>query len=105
MEQLKNYTKNQMRIYIRECLRCKSGKTGKEIKVPTRGLRKEEMEDIINKADAWSNFENFCLRNDSSVPEGKHRCKYCGAITDGNDDDILCEDCRQLFGHSLYSEL
>ena len=34
-----------------------------------------------------------------------HICKYCGWVADGTDDDLLCKDCRGLFGHSLYSEL
>lgn len=36
---------------------------------------------------------------------GKHVCKYCGEITDGDYEDLLCEDCRCIFGHALYSEL
>ena len=103
------YTKKQLRIYIREALRCKSSKTDKEIKVPTRGLKKNELEDIIKSADAWDRFENFCLRGDSNnygeVPAGKHICKYCGNMVDGDYEDELCDECKQLFGHSLYSEL
>lgn len=34
-----------------------------------------------------------------------HICKYCGGVTKGIDDDILCEDCRDTFGHAFYSEL
>ena len=34
-----------------------------------------------------------------------HRCKYCGCIAEGKDKDILCEDCREVFGHTFYSEL
>ena len=37
--------------------------------------------------------------------KGHHRCKYCGSIAEGSDRNLLCEDCRELFGHSLYSEL
>jgi hypothetical protein len=36
---------------------------------------------------------------------GKHLCKYCGEIVDGEYEDLLCEDCRMTFGHALYSEL
>lgn len=36
---------------------------------------------------------------------GKHVCKYCGDIVDGDYEDLLCEDCRCIFGHALYSEL
>ena len=34
-----------------------------------------------------------------------HRCKYCGEITNGTDENVLCEDCRMTFGHAFYSEL
>ena len=34
-----------------------------------------------------------------------HRCKYCGEITNGADENVLCEDCRITFGHAFYSEL
>ena len=34
-----------------------------------------------------------------------HICKYCGKIVKGSNKNILCEDCREIFGHSLYSEL
>ena len=36
---------------------------------------------------------------------GKHICQYCGEVVEGEYEDLLCEDCRMLFGHSLYSEL
>ena len=39
------------------------------------------------------------------VPKGKHICKYCGEIAEGTYDDLLCGDCRETFGHSLFSEL
>lgn len=39
------------------------------------------------------------------LPKGKHICKYCGGIAEGTYQDLLCEECRECFGHSLYSEL
>ena len=36
----------------------------------------------------------------------KHLCPYCRIdIVEGENEDVLCEECRMLFGHSLYSEL
>lgn len=32
-------------------------------------------------------------------------CKYCGRPNNSMDEDILCEDCRETFGHTFYSEL
>lgn len=37
--------------------------------------------------------------------KGKHICKYCGKVTDGEDEDLLCPACRRVFGHTFYSEL
>ena len=34
-----------------------------------------------------------------------HVCKYCGQVTEGTLSDLLCNECRELFGHALYSEL
>lgn len=37
--------------------------------------------------------------------ETHHLCKYCKSIAEGTYDDLLCDECREVFGHSLYSEL
>ena len=34
-----------------------------------------------------------------------HLCKYCGCVAKGTDEDVLCTDCRELFGHAFFSEL
>jgi len=34
-----------------------------------------------------------------------HFCGYCGAVASGSDENVLCDDCAELFGHRLYSEL
>ena len=39
------------------------------------------------------------------LPRGSHICKYCGDIAEGTYKDLLCSDCRETFGHSLFSEL
>lgn len=36
---------------------------------------------------------------------GHHLCPYCGSIAKGTDKDILCEDCRETFGHYSIEEL
>lgn len=36
---------------------------------------------------------------------GKHVCKYCGEVTQGENADLLCSECREIFGHAFYSEL
>ncbi len=40
-----------------------------------------------------------------AIPDSKHLCKYCGEIAEGEYADLLCAECRELFGHALYSEL
>lgn len=32
-------------------------------------------------------------------------CKYCGEETNNADEDVLCDDCQECFGHSKYSDL
>ena len=34
-----------------------------------------------------------------------HICKYCGGIANGVDEDVLCKECRDDFGHAFFSEL
>lgn len=34
-----------------------------------------------------------------------HVCKYCGKVALGQNQNILCRDCKQLFGHTYFSEL
>ena len=34
-----------------------------------------------------------------------HFCSYCGRIVYNNVEDLLCDECRKLFGHAFYSEL
>ena len=41
----------------------------------------------------------------SVLLKGFHRCGYCGEAVPGDNEDLLCSDCRSLFGHTLYSEL
>jgi len=33
------------------------------------------------------------------------KCKYCGEENNSKEADLLCSECREAFGHSLYSEL
>ena len=44
-------------------------------------------------------------RLSKEVPNDTHACKYCGGTAEGAYEDLLCADCREMFGHSLYSEL
>ena len=36
----------------------------------------------------------------------KNKCKYCKTnYTNSPDPDVLCDECRETFGHAFYSEL
>lgn len=51
------------------------------------------------------NEPDACWQTCEKIPRGKHSCKYCGQIAEGTHSDLLCEDCRETFGHALFSEL
>jgi len=38
-------------------------------------------------------------------PKTHHFCKYCANVVESDCDDLLCSDCREMFGHTMYSEL
>ena len=72
-------------------------KGGKCYTLDNQGNSKKEIMDFAKK-------EGYTVTK--IVPASKnHRCKYCNGITDGVNDDLLCMDCREVFGHALYSEL
>lgn len=68
-------------------------------------LSPAERELLISQtcSECWDKM--FGTDEDEEDLEGKHYCKYCGDIVEGENEDVLCDDCKQLFGHSLYSEL
>ena len=74
-------------------------------------VSKEEKEFILmvdspNKDTAVNELTNLGWGIMKIIEESKaHLCKYCGEIVEGTDSDILCDDCRELFGHVFYSEL
>lgn len=39
------------------------------------------------------------------LAKGHHLCKYCNCIAEGSYKDLLCDNCRSIFGHALFSEL
>lgn len=58
-----------------------------------------EMTDFAWMLFLNKNWEQQLINGDT------HICKYCGGVAKGTYEDLLCDDCRMLFGHSLYSEL
>ena len=47
----------------------------------------------------------FKISGEADNITGFGRCGYCGNPNGGRDRDILCRECRETFGHSLFSEL
>jgi len=64
----------------------------------------------LNYEDTASLFDKelIDLENLSKETEKEsldNKCKYCGKPNNSKDEDVLCEECRETFGHSFYSEL
>ena len=62
---------------------------------------KEKFINLIQQVDAFKNEKVL----DVADANTNHICKYCGDIAKGTDEDVLCQDCRDTFGHAFYSEL
>lgn len=57
--------------------------------------------------DMLQNSQDFKSTNVLDIADANthHICKYCGEIVNGTDEDVLCSECRETFGHAFYSEL
>ena len=65
-------------------------------------IAKQKLLEIINKECDMSFKPEYTKIIDLT---GKHLCLYCGEVVDGLDEDKLCAECRDVFGHAFYSEL
>lgn len=62
--------------------------------------------EYANEEECRKAFEDDNVEIVKIAPKkNHHRCKYCGSIAEGKDTDLLCEECRECFGHYYYSEL
>ena len=67
---------------------------------------KDKLHELLKQHDCY----NFTSGSDGFVQmtitePGWRLCKYCGNLHKTNDVEILCQECRQTFGHTYYSEL
>lgn len=64
-------------------------------------LRRETFIELAKKSTAFKDHKVV------DVVDGNthHICKYCGEIAEGTDENVLCSECRELFGHTFYHEL
>lgn len=75
------------------------------------GIKPKARKNAVIIKDKKTGTEYVCAPEHLDDTEGKmlmkgfHRCGYCGAAVYGTDDDVLCYECRSMFGHSLFSEL
>lgn len=78
-------------------------------KTPEKIIELQFKKEIDLPEEKWLKIcRHFCFSDEIiNVYDGNthHICKYCGGIAKGIDTDILCEECRDDFGHSFYSEL
>lgn len=70
---------------------------GKEYSWDTEALNEEECRKSFES-------EGIIVKKIASK-KTHHRCKYCQGIADGKLSDLLCDNCRETFGHTLFSEL
>lgn len=73
------------------------------VELPESAAIEANKEKIMKKAETELDFKNpiGC----DFIPKDHHVCQYCGDITPGINDDLLCVECRSIFGHSRFSEL
>lgn len=62
---------------------------------------KEKFINLVQQANAFKNEKVI----DVADANTHHICKYCGNIAEGTYEEVLCEECRDAFGHAFYYEL
>ena len=71
---------------------------------------------MMNQLNIWNDDEKQLQRNRidlyhlittkiGTFTPNYHDCKYCELLTIGSDEDVLCNDCQQIFGHEKFSQL
>jgi len=63
-------------------------------------MTEAELLKMIQRLEPTHNWQSI-----KKLPRGKHPCPYCGNIAEGTFKDLLCQECRETFGHSLITEL
>lgn len=66
-----------------------------------REFTKEKFIELLQRTNAFKDKKVVDVADGNT----HHICKYCGEITKGNDEDVLCDECRMIFGHTFYYEL
>lgn len=79
--------------YLADCI----DPAGKTVGYKVSATNKEEAKAYLKKEG------NKVLK--IAPKKGNHLCMYCGSIAEGTQKDILCEECRSIFGHYSFYEL
>ena len=66
---------------------------------------KNNPEELIQQCIKRGDVREGEVVNLEFLKKGEHFCEYCGKVVEGNDKDVLCDECRMTFGHKYYSEL
>lgn len=93
-------TKAQIVDFIYNNFKDKNGNKFKKKKLSE--YPREILEMLIIKHDCEKRLIEWV---DRSKMVNHHICKYCGGIANGKEVDLLCDSCREIFGHAYYSEL
>jgi hypothetical protein len=62
---------------------------------------KEKFINLIQQTDRFKNEKVL----DVADANTHHICQYCGEVAEGTYEEVLCQDCRDTFGHAFYYEL
>lgn len=64
----------------------------------------EDSIEYQNLDNLWNEL-NYYKTDLQKKQKGYKKCKYCGELHKTDDEDLLCANCREIFGHAFYSEL
>lgn len=78
---------------------------GKHFTVECFAKNMKEAENLFTGKEILDDNGNKYTLEKIFSAKNKHVCKYCGTVTEGSDKNLLCDDCRDVFGHTFYSEL
>lgn len=92
MIKVKFYTKNEYSVL--------------EVKgnIATMLEHKVYLKDIYKLVQEKVNFDDE-IEGYVIAKKNEHFCEYCGELTHGSDEEVLCDECRMTFGHTYYNEL
>ena len=86
------------------CKKC-SHKIGKHTLGGYCTICKKDCGDILHLSTFGEKMSEETKKKVVKRLVGSEKCKSCGKDNNSLEEDLLCSECRETFGHSLYSEL